>query len=198
MVLHWRQRPELERPATGGRPEAATAAGLELHPAKMAAELRPPVPMDKGDVVEELCAGLEAAAFAGDDVGDLTAFDALDRLAGDGPARVMRCASPCARPRRRPSSVARADVAVDGPAGLASSLDELGADDQACACLSWVSSHAAGGFACARARSSPARAVAFVRRHHQRLVERRRGLHEIERLHAEARVVQLVVRAGLA
>ena len=55
VALHWRQRPELERPGPGaGRPGRPPRPGLELHPAKMAVELRPPVPMDKGDVVEEL------------------------------------------------------------------------------------------------------------------------------------------------
>ena len=62
----------------------SAAAGLELHPARMAAELRPPIPMDKGTVVEELCDGLDVAAFAGDDAGDLAAFDALDRLEATG------------------------------------------------------------------------------------------------------------------
>ena len=46
----------------------------------------------RATVVEELCAGLAAAAFAGDDAGDLAAFDALDRLQASRSARRTRCA----------------------------------------------------------------------------------------------------------
>ena len=98
-----------------GGPAPRPAAGSSSIPAKMAAELRPPVPMDKGDVVEELCAGLEAAAFAGDDAGDLAAFAALDRLqaAGRLPAavriavRLRRGPAELLGPRRRRPSTAR-------------------------------------------------------------------------------------------
>jgi trehalose 6-phosphate phosphatase len=127
VVLHWRRRPELEPQATAWTVRAAAAAGLELHPAKMAAELRPPVPVNKGDVVEELCAGFVAAAFAGDDVGDLTAFDALDRLAANrGLQHTVRIAVRSSE--APPELVARADLALDGPAGLASALADLAAE----------------------------------------------------------------------
>ena len=126
VVLHWRQRPDREADAAAWAGHAAAAAGLELHPARMAAELRPPVPMDKGTVVAELCAGLAAAAFAGDDAGDLPAFDALDRLqqsGGLGHAVRIGVSSP-----EGPAELeARADVRVDGPAGLAALLTDLGA-----------------------------------------------------------------------
>ena len=93
----------------------------------MAAELRPPVPVDKGAVVEDLCDGLAAAAYAGDDQGDLTAFDALDRLVGQG--RLERAVRIVVRsPEEPPELVARSDVRVDGPAGLAVLLAELAAE----------------------------------------------------------------------
>jgi trehalose 6-phosphate phosphatase len=124
VVLHWRQRPELEPATTAWAAEAAARAGLELHPAKMAAELRPPVPVGKGDVVTELCAGLTAAAFAGDDVGDLTAFDALDRLQHSGELRhTVRVAVRSSE--APPELITRADVTVDGPSGLAALLADL-------------------------------------------------------------------------
>jgi trehalose 6-phosphate phosphatase len=127
VALHWRQRPEMAGPAAAWAARAAAAAGLELHPAKMAAELRPPVPVDKGAVVEELCDGLAAAAYAGDDQGDLTAFDALDRLVGQG--RLERAVRIVVRsPEEPPELVARSDVRVDGPAGLAVLLAELAAE----------------------------------------------------------------------
>ena len=126
VVLHWRRQPAREAEAEAWASQAAAATGLELHPARMAAELRPPVPMDKGTVVAELCAGLAAAAFAGDDAGDLPAFDALDRLqhsGGLGHAVRIGVSSP-----EGPAELeARADVRVDGPAGLAALLADLGA-----------------------------------------------------------------------
>lgn len=126
VVVHWRQRPELADQATAWVAGAAARTGLELDPAKMAAELRPPVPVDKGTVVEELCDGLVAAAFAGDDVGDLAAFDALDRLQRDG--RVQHAVRIVVRSAEEPPElVARSDVQVDGPAGLAALLADLAA-----------------------------------------------------------------------
>jgi trehalose 6-phosphate phosphatase len=90
----------------------------------MAVELRPPVAMDKGVVVEELTAGFTAAAFAGDDLGDLPAFAALDRLVAE--ARLHHAVRIGVRsPEEPPEVVALADVHVDGPAGLAALLDEL-------------------------------------------------------------------------
>jgi trehalose 6-phosphate phosphatase len=68
---------------------------------------------------------METAAFAGDDAGDLAAFDALDRLQRDGTLRAaVRVA---VRSNEAPVDlIARADVVVDGPAGLAALLAELG------------------------------------------------------------------------
>jgi trehalose 6-phosphate phosphatase len=126
VVLHWRQRPELGDQAGAWAAQAAASTGLELHPARMAAELRPPVPMDKGTVVEELCAGLEAASFAGDDAGDLAAFDGLDRLRAKGRlAHAIRIGVTSAEVL--PELVDRADVQVEGPAGLAALLTDLDA-----------------------------------------------------------------------
>ncbi len=107
----------------GGR--AGRPAGLELHPARMAVELRPPVPMDKGTVVEELCDGLAAAGFGGDDAGDLAAFAALERLAGSARlGHAVRIGVSSAE--GPPELLTRADVVVDGPAGLAELLADLG------------------------------------------------------------------------
>jgi trehalose 6-phosphate phosphatase len=126
VVVHWRRRPEMADQAAAWVARAAARTALELHPAKMAAELRPPVPVDKGTVVEELCAGLVAAAFAGDDVGDLAAFDALDRLQGDG--RLEHTLRIAVRSAEEPPELdARSDVQVDGPAGLATLLADLAA-----------------------------------------------------------------------
>jgi trehalose 6-phosphate phosphatase len=90
----------------------------------MAVELRPPVPVDKGRGVERLVAGHRHALFAGDDHGDLSGFDALDRLVADGSlADAVRIA---VRSAEEPAElVARADVHVDGPNALVALLSEL-------------------------------------------------------------------------
>jgi trehalose 6-phosphate phosphatase len=125
VVLHWRQRPDLDGRAGAWAVEAVAGTGLELHPARMAVEIRPPVPVDKGDVVEALCDGMTAAAFAGDDSGDLPAFDALDRLRAQG--RLGHAVHIGVASSEGPAELmARADVQVDGPAGLAVLLRELG------------------------------------------------------------------------
>jgi len=126
VVLHWRTRPDRGEEIQAWAGRAARESGLETHPAKMAIEIRPPVPMDKGSVVEELCAGLDAAAFAGDDSGDLAAFDALDRLTATG--RLADAVRIGVQSSEAPAALlARADVQVDGPPGLAALLEALGA-----------------------------------------------------------------------
>jgi trehalose 6-phosphate phosphatase len=125
VVLHWRRNPELEDRAGEWAARAAAGGGLELHPARMAAELRPPVPMDKGTVVEELCDGLEAAAFAGDDSGDLAAFAALARLHDRG--RLGHAVRIGVESEEGPAELlVQADLTVDGPHGLAGLLRDLG------------------------------------------------------------------------
>ncbi|MGZ6995228.1 MAG: trehalose-phosphatase [Acidimicrobiia bacterium] len=125
VALHWRRRPELAVRAQDWAEENGPASGLELHPGRMVVELRPPIPMDKGKVVEELCAGLEAATFAGDDAGDLAAFDALDRLQAAGRLEVAVRVG-VTSVEGPPALLARADVQVDGPEGLAAWLAALG------------------------------------------------------------------------
>lgn len=126
VVVHWREQPERGEAVSEWARAAALDAGLGFHPARMAAEIRPPVPMDKGLAVEAVCAGMEVAAFAGDDAGDLKAFDALDRLEAAGALRhAVRIG---VRSHEVPAElVSRADALVEGPAGLAVLLDELGA-----------------------------------------------------------------------
>jgi trehalose 6-phosphate phosphatase len=124
VALHWRGRPALAEPTRAWAEAAAAEAGLALHPGRMVVELRPPVAVDKGTVVEVLCSDLTAACFAGDDAGDLAAFDALARLQAHGDlAHAVRIA--VRSPEEPPGLVAAADLAVDGPAGLARVLHEL-------------------------------------------------------------------------
>jgi trehalose 6-phosphate phosphatase len=88
----------------------------------MSYELRPPIRRDKGAVLAEAAAGRRHVCFLGDDRGDLSAFDALDRLAADG-ASVVRVA--VTSPEAPEELLARADLVVDGPEGALSFLGAL-------------------------------------------------------------------------
>src|SRR5205823_14114268 len=85
VTIHWRAAPSLSAEAK------AFAAGLARRyklagplQSRMAVELRPPVPVDKGTVTADLVRGASVAVFAGDDAGDLAAFDTLTELAQSG------------------------------------------------------------------------------------------------------------------
>lgn len=97
-------------------------SGLALHDARMSFELRPPVHIDKGTIAAELVSGVDAACFLGDDVGDLPAFDALDRAEAEG-VHVLRVG---VRSSEIPEGIAaRADLLVPGPEGALSFLRSL-------------------------------------------------------------------------
>ena len=91
VTLHWRGTPEAAKWASAFAATWAARTGLMLQPGRMAIELRPPVDLDKGRVVERLAQRCTAACFVGDDLGDLVAFAALDRLAAQG-MRTVRVA----------------------------------------------------------------------------------------------------------
>ena len=120
VTIHWRTAPSLAAEVQ------AFAAGLarrydldEPLRGRMAVELRPPVPVDKGTVTAELAAGASVVVFAGDDAGDLVAFDVLTRLAEAGAvAHTVRIG---VRSTEAPPGIFDADVLVDGPAALARS-----------------------------------------------------------------------------
>jgi trehalose 6-phosphate phosphatase len=126
VTVHWRTAPDRERHAVGVVERVARRHGLVVLPTRMARELRPPVPADKGTAVEALLDGITAACFAGDDLGDIPAFDALDHLAArrrlEHRARVV-----VRSPETAPELLAHADVVVDGPPGLVLLLDQLAA-----------------------------------------------------------------------
>jgi trehalose 6-phosphate phosphatase len=122
VTLHWRRRPDAASWVQSFAPAVAADAGLHVRQGRMALELLPPVQADKGAVVERLGSVFGAVAYFGDDVGDLPAFAALDRLAGRG-AAVARVAVVDAE---SPSRVrAAADVEVEGPAGALALLESI-------------------------------------------------------------------------
>jgi trehalose 6-phosphate phosphatase len=113
IALHWRGAEEEEARA---RKIAARADGFVTHWGRKVLEIRPPVEVNKGQVVKELITryGLRAALFAGDDVTDLDGFAALDGLeavrvgvrSDEGP----------------PEIVERADLVVDDMADVLAAL----------------------------------------------------------------------------
>ncbi|SEC84605.1 trehalose-phosphatase [Streptomyces sp. TLI_105] len=102
--------------------ELAVAHGLVLEPGRMVLELRPPG-MDKGvalaKYVREVGAG--SVLYAGDDLGDLPAFAAVEKLRSDGTPGVLVCSGST----EVPELAGRADLAVQGPAGVVAFLTEL-------------------------------------------------------------------------
>lgn len=88
-TIHWRLAADsasAERVIVAIAQETAARHGLRVTPGRMALELRPPVPMDKGVAVASVARdhGLRGAIYLGDDHTDLDAFRALRSLAGAG------------------------------------------------------------------------------------------------------------------
>lgn len=112
LTLHYREHPELADAVHEWAAAAATRSGLKARPAKMSVELHPPVTADKGTAIEGLVDGLRAVLYAGDDVGDLPGFDALDRLAERGLSTVRIGVRSDEAPQEL---LDRADLVLDGP-----------------------------------------------------------------------------------
>jgi len=122
LTVHHRTVPALGPEVDALAGEVARRHGLTVRPARRSIEVHPPAAPDKGVVVEELAAGCDAACFLGDDVGDIPAFEALDRLAEKG-LTVVKVG--VADAETDPEVLARADVVVDGPAGAVGWLRSL-------------------------------------------------------------------------
>jgi trehalose 6-phosphate phosphatase len=99
--------------------DLADEAGLVVEPGRFVLELRP-AGGDKGDAVRTLVAerAPSVVAFVGDDLGDLAAYDAVDRLRGEGTPGLLVCSG-----STEVTAVAeRADLVVDGPDGVVALL----------------------------------------------------------------------------
>jgi trehalose 6-phosphate phosphatase len=102
--------------------DLAAEAGLTAEPGRHVLELRP-AGMDKGQALRRLVDEVNAGAvtFAGDDLGDLAAFDEVDRLRLAGHPGLLICSGSV----EVPVVAERADLVVDGPDGIAHMLSEL-------------------------------------------------------------------------
>lgn len=122
LTVHYRRCPEAAVEVRALAHEVAAAHGLAARPARMSVEMHPPETPDKGAVVEDLAEGCDAACFLGDDVGDLAAFDALDRLRDKGMDTVKVGVE---SEESAPELLARADERVVGPDGAITWLRSL-------------------------------------------------------------------------
>ncbi len=102
--------------------ELAGRLGLEVHPGRFVLEVRPPG-FDKRSALLSLCEPLPSSVlFAGDDLGDLPAYDAVDELRAEGVPGLLICSGSAEGPDELRD---RADVVVDGPAGVVALLRDL-------------------------------------------------------------------------
>ncbi|MFC8197476.1 trehalose-phosphatase [Streptomyces sp. NPDC057298] len=98
--------------------------GLIVEPGRMVLELRP-AGMDKGVALSEYVrdVGAESVMYCGDDLGDLPAFAAVDKLRSDGVPGLLVCSG-----SNEVTELAdRSDLVVDGPEGVVHLLTALAA-----------------------------------------------------------------------
>ncbi|MEU4111355.1 trehalose-phosphatase [Streptomyces sp. NPDC027717] len=104
--------------------DLATRHGLIVEPGRLVLELRPPG-MDKGvALLDHLRAtGAESVLYAGDDLGDLPAFAALEKLRSEGVPALLVCSGSS----EVTELAERADLVVNGPEGVVELLESLAA-----------------------------------------------------------------------
>ncbi|MFD7455450.1 trehalose-phosphatase [Kitasatospora sp. NPDC059827] len=129
VAVHTRRTAEPERALESLRGpvgELAAAYGLVVEPGRLVLELRPPG-VDKGAALTGFLRerGARAVLYAGDDLGDVAAFRAVEELRGQGLAGLLVCAGAVGdAPVRELADLA--DVVVDGPEGVVELLGALG------------------------------------------------------------------------
>ena len=127
-AFHWRDAPDegaaekwLQNVA-----QEAEAKGFAIHWGRKVLEIRPPVPIDKGQAVKSMVesSDVRVALYGGDDVTDLDAFDALEALVQSGDLDAKVCVG--VQSDEGPKAIVdRADVAVDGVRGFTDVLAAL-------------------------------------------------------------------------
>ncbi|TNM40465.1 trehalose-phosphatase [Nocardioides albidus] len=131
VAVHTRRLPDPEGAFDRLLPSLRALAdrhGLVLEPGRSVIEVRS-AGSHKGMVVERLAAdlGAEGFLFAGDDLGDVEAFEALEAL-GDGGLATLRV---CSASDEQSALIALSDVVVHGPAGVLELLGGFAADARA-------------------------------------------------------------------
>jgi len=123
LVLHYRGAPDQADQIGHLARSLAIRHHLDERPAKLAIELVPPLPVDKGSVARELSEGRAVACFFGDDTGDLAAFDALEALSARDGLVALRVA--IAGEDAPAGLIDAADLVLDGPTAAVDLLLEL-------------------------------------------------------------------------
>ncbi len=123
VAVHWRQaadEPAARRLVQAAVAELIASTGLHREPGKLVEELRPPVQEDKGTAVRRLVqeARLERVAYAGDDLGDVPALQAVTELGGH--ALVVSHGA-----ETSPAVTAAAHVVFEGVEGFGAWLGDL-------------------------------------------------------------------------
>jgi trehalose 6-phosphate phosphatase len=105
--------------------ELAERRGLAVEPGRNVIEMRSPG-MDKGVVVRKLAAEVDAGGFlfAGDDLGDVEAFEAVAELRDRGLATLLVCSAS----QEESTLLELSDVVVPGPDGVLDLLRRFPAD----------------------------------------------------------------------
>ncbi len=127
-AFHWRDVPDEDAAEKWLQNVAqkAEAKGLAIHWGRKVLEIRPPIPVDKGQGVMSILesSDLRAALYGGDDVTDLDAFSALEALVTSGDLEAKVCVG--VRSSEGPQAIVdRADVVVDGVEGFTDVLAAL-------------------------------------------------------------------------
>ncbi len=132
-AFHWRGAPaeDAARSAVDALASRAQDAGLRTHWGRKVLEVRPPVQIDKGAGIRSFLTGSEvnAALYIGDDATDLDAFAALRDLRDSGALRTAIRVGVRSEDGP-PAIVEKADLVVDGTAGVRQLLSALLIDSQ--------------------------------------------------------------------
>jgi trehalose 6-phosphate phosphatase len=128
VAFHWRGARDEATALTAveGIAAEAESAGLITHWGRKVMEVRPPVPIDKGQAVRELLrrTPVRAVVFGGDDATDLDVYDVLSDLRDEGAIDTAVCVG--VRSDEGPAAIVeRADLVVDGTAGFVQVLEVL-------------------------------------------------------------------------
>jgi trehalose 6-phosphate phosphatase len=128
LAVHVRQTAEPDTAFAQLHPALSRLAadcGLHLEPGRFVLELRPHG-MDKGTALRALVTerGAQSVLFAGDDLGDIAAFDAIETLRDSGvPGICVWSAS-----QEVAALADRTDLTVNGPEGVVELLQALASD----------------------------------------------------------------------
>jgi trehalose 6-phosphate phosphatase len=130
VTVHWRSAgeegidsTEVATRATEAARAVAAEHGLVPRLGKASVELVLPLGIDKGSVVTELCGHLQAAAYIGDDTGDLLGFRALDEQRDLHGLRSVKIA--ISSPEMPWGMAEAADLVLAGPSAAATFLAQL-------------------------------------------------------------------------